>query len=33
MKEGEPDFTIVTAWFDVREFDNHPLKDVAIACS
>jgi len=28
MKEGEPDFTIVTAWFDVREFENHHLKDV-----
>lgn len=26
--EQDPNFTIVTAWFDVREFENHPLKDI-----
>lgn len=24
----DPDYTIVTAWFDIREQENHPLKDI-----
>jgi len=27
VESEQPDYTIVTAWYDVREKENHPLKD------